>query len=833
MSRVAIQIMLSLLLVTQASWGLVLPIDERGEISLNMPLPTRLTTHTNDHLNEPAYWLNQDYSVANHQQSIMPGPSVSWQKVELLGKFNDENSHERVLVVSSHTLQHLRFYLFENDQLINTQAVGLIDEQATPLYYSFPHIRFHINNGQRLTLLIEKQTSGRSLLPMNIYSTQQYERLVRKQNIFWAAVIAMLLVMALYNVLVYTLHPNRAYLWYLGFHITAFVHICAQNGLGYWLWPDAVQVILAQHIQTINFVLAFFVLNFSNVFLEAKQHAPWHYRYLPFVNIPIVVCFFSSLFVAEYTIMPFFIIILVLGSIFGLSMGYVALKNKFNPARYFLLSWTFIAVGSVVSMSVAVNFIPANFFTMHSFLFGTLIELLLLSVALASRIKHMEKKLLTQSFIQPDTLSANFSYLKQRLPRQFTKLQKKYKNLVVLVANMTGFREIISLYGPETLSQVYRHHTDNMNQYLHNKKWAVPLPLPTEKSIYAVALPGEQILLLIATSENELNDIIENLMVEAEKKIHITDIKTAITYQVGYSFADKQETFQEVFRRAQIALLSAIQDNKKCLPFTIKQDQIVAQRLTLVHELQEAIEQDQLQIYIQPQFSINNEMLCGGEILLRWHHPTKGIINPGQFIVLAEKSGLIFNITKIVILKTCQWLHKLQEQVPQPMESFHVSVNLSALDLAESELLPYLLQCVEKYQVPAHILLLEITESAAMDNPQLFLHTIEKLKNSGFRISIDDFGTGYSSMLYLQTIKAHEIKIDLAFIQNIHLNPVNQNIVRAIIQLAHSTHSHTVAEGVECQAELDYLKTLDCQYAQGFHWQPAITLEQFNQQFLS
>ncbi len=118
-----------------------------------------------------------------------------------------------------------------------------------------------------------------------------------------------------------------------------------------------------------------------------------------------------------------------------------------------------------------------------------------------------------------------------------------------------------------------------------------------------------------------------------------------------------------------------------------------------------------------------------------------------------------------------------------------------------------------------------------MDNPDKFLETIQKLKKAGFSIAIDDFGTGYSSMMYLQNMQADEIKIDLAFIRNIHLNPTNQGIVKAIIQLAQSSSAHTVAEGVQSQEELNYLKHLNCHYAQGFYWSPAVPVSQFEEEF--
>ncbi len=127
-------------------------------------------------------------------------------------------------------------------------------------------------------------------------------------------------------------------------------------------------------------------------------------------------------------------------------------------------------------------------------------------------------------------------------------------------------------------------------------------------------------------------------------------------------------------------------------------------------------------------------------------------------------------------------------------------------------------------------MILEVTESAVLSNADLFLKTIQKLKLLGFRISIDDFGTGYSSMQYLQTMKADELKIDMAFIRNIHNNLTSQNIARAIIQLAHSTGAKTVAEGIQTVEEMNCLQELKCEKAQGFYWSPAVPIKQFEKE---
>ena len=827
-------------LLPSLGFALDLPVDDAPHISLTSPMPSLITNGPITPSSSARYWLEQDYRQDMYDAAIQPSAHASWHKITLLGQFNDHMPREKVIVFNTHYLKHFRFYLFENNQLIASKQLGLLDNHALTedqntshsRHYNSPHFHLELKNNQRLILLINKQNDGPSILPLDIYSLDEYDNVIRQQNMFWGGIIAVLLAMALYNVLVYAMHPNRAYIWYLVFHSTCFLYFGAMNGYGNLIWPSGMQQWLAQNIMTMNFALIFLTVNFANAFLEANKYAPWHYQYIRHFSVVSAIGFFACFIIPEYYIIPAFALLQLAGSVFGISMGYRAFKNGYFPALYFLISWVFTLLGGGIGMATVMDKLPANFFTLHGFLFGTIIELFMLSVALASRLKYMEKKLLAQSFLYPDVNAANFSYLKHQLPIHLPKLMEKHQNLAILVADMKGFRELVSLYGPNTLSEAYQHSTELMRRFIHKQSWAVPLPLPHNTPIYVVALPGEQILIFINTAPQNMPEVIEHMLKEAEKNIHIRDMVINIKYQLGYAYFEKDSEISEIFRKAQTALLTATHQRQKYLAYEVRQDFVMAQRLTLLHELQEAIEQDQLQIFIQPQVSIHNQKLSGGEILLRWRHPEKGMISPGKFIVLAEQSGLIFSITKIVIEKTCQWLKHLKAQYPSQFEHFKVSINLSALDMAEAKLLPFLMQCLARHDVSAHSILLEVTESAVMDNPDKFLETIRKLKEAGFSIAIDDFGTGYSSMMYLQNMQADEIKIDLAFIRNIHLNPTNQNIVKAIVQLAHSSRAHTVAEGVQSQEELNYLKDLNCHYAQGFYWSPAVPLSQFEEEFL-
>ncbi len=821
--------------------GQALVLDNRPHQAITQPLPTIISNeHSQTPSNtkeDPAFWLAQNYSLEPFTASIQPSPYASWHKVELLGQFSDEKIHQKIVVVNSHILRHLSFYLYSDQQLIKSKHMGLLDKQVAPIHYNNPHFSIPIKNGQHLTLLISKQNDGPSLLPLDIYSEQEHKHAKRRQNIFWGAVIAVLLAMALYNVLVYAMHPNRAYLWYMAFHGTAFVYFSALNGFGYWIWPREIQIFLMQNIMAMNYFLIFLIVNFASVFLEAKRYTPKHHKCIPWLVAISVVGTIARLFVTEYNMIPIFSVLQLVGSVFGLSMGYQALKEKFYPARYFLLSWAFTILGGAIGMATFINVLPANFFTLHCFLFGTLTELFLLSVGLASRIKHMEIMLLSQSYVNPDNRMANFSYLKQILPKEISNIFDKNDKLAVIVANMKGLREVVSLYGPKALSDIEQYFINRTNHFLCQQNWSVELPLPTGESVYLMALPGRQICLLVNVdnlhANTKVKSVLEEFISELENTVNINDMEVNLHFELGYSFINHVKDFQECYRQAQTALLNGEWNRSKYQIYNPIQDETINERLWLMHELKKAINQEALQIFIQPQVSIPDQILCGGEMLIRWQHPLRGSISPGQFIMLAETSGLIYPITQLVIKKTCLWLQHIGETHKDKLDDFSVSINLSALDMAQDNLLNYFQSCLNQYQVEAKNIMLEVTESAIMDNPDQFLTTIKQLKAAGFKISIDDFGTGYSSMQYLQTMQADEIKIDLAFIHNIHLNKTNQNIVKAIIQLAHSTHAHTVAEGVQCTEEAEYLSKLNCHIAQGFYWSPAIPLPQFERDFLN
>lgn len=803
--------------------------DSSTALALPGPLPTAL----DDPTLPIGAWLQRPFTPDLYGISLQPGPDTYWHRLQLEGRFGDTKPRDWHLVADTHLLRHLEFYLFDGDQLILHQRAGLLDAVDRAGRYSGIHLDFSLRQNQTLTLLIRKQNNGPAILPLTLYSEAAFAVQQRNQYLFWGGVITVLLALALYNALVYAMQPGPAYLWYLAFHVTTFLYFSGIHGFGFLLWPDWLQLYLAQHIMTLNFLVIWLVTRFANVFLNAKKNAPWHHRHLRWFGYLCWPGIVASHVVPEYGMIPVFSVVQVAGSVFGISMAVVALRNHYRPAVFFLVSWLFTVAGGAVGMATFTSVLPATFFTLHGFLFGAMAELMLLSLALADRIRFMEDQMLAKAFEDPLTGAPNFSFFRNRFSDQLEAIQQRHSHLYLLVLDLQGFRELVGLLGPEVLGQAYRNHVDRMTDFIRNQRWAVPIRTLQGEAVFFISLPGGQEMMLAdarSAGDDSIQQIMQELHELSDQAIAVSGINSKIGFRIGCAaFHPQSSTIFECFRQAQVALLTAQRNRQSAALYSNEQDSFIKHRLSVLSELRQAIAREQLSIYIQPQLRVRDQLLVGGEVLVRWHHDRDGYISPGVFIPLAEQSQLIFDITRQVLLQSCQWLQR-QQSLPQ---DFHLSVNLSALDINDRRLLPFIEYCMTEYHVDRRRILFEVTESAVMDDPERFLGVIRQLHELGFKIAIDDFGTGYSSMSYLQQMNADEIKIDIRFVRNIHLSPTNQNIVKAIVQLARATHAYTVAEGIETEAELNMLRALECDIAQGFLWSAAVPAEEFSQRFLA
>ncbi len=247
-------------------------------------------------------------------------------------------------------------------------------------------------------------------------------------------------------------------------------------------------------------------------------------------------------------------------------------------------------------------------------------------------------------------------------------------------------------------------------------------------------------------------------------------------------------------------------------------------KLYLVNSLEEALEKEEFEVYYQPQVNLSTGQIVGAEALLRWNHPEFGFISPDEFIPLAEESGLIIQLGEWVLREACNQAKVWSNMFPFP---FKIAVNLSPYQIIQKGLTEQVKEILKELHFPPDLLTLELTENALIKDEIRAQKTIERLKGLGITLAIDDFGTGYSSLSYLQKFPFDVLKIDKSFISNLTDNPQKIAIVSGIIAIAQALNLELVAEGLEGEAELEFLTQKACNLGQGYLFSRPITARDF------
>jgi EAL domain-containing protein (putative c-di-GMP-specific phosphodiesterase class I) len=248
------------------------------------------------------------------------------------------------------------------------------------------------------------------------------------------------------------------------------------------------------------------------------------------------------------------------------------------------------------------------------------------------------------------------------------------------------------------------------------------------------------------------------------------------------------------------------------------------ERLLLENRLWQALEQDEFELYLQAQIDLRSGSVIGAEALLRWHHPELGMVGPDRFIPIAEESGLILPLGDWALQRAVGLLDRWRGL---GLGHLRLAVNLSARQCHGTGLLPQLDRLLRETGIDPALLELEITETAAMQDPERSRELLQQLRARGIKVAIDDFGTGYSSLSYLKLFELDRIKIDRGFVKDIETDPDDAAIVSATIGLAHALGLEVIAEGVETQAQADFLRGKRCDEAQGYLFARPVTVAEF------
>ncbi|QCU89442.1 putative bifunctional diguanylate cyclase/phosphodiesterase [Thiomicrorhabdus sediminis] len=385
---------------------------------------------------------------------------------------------------------------------------------------------------------------------------------------------------------------------------------------------------------------------------------------------------------------------------------------------------------------------------------------------------------------------------------------KRYHDFgAVLFIDLDKFKNINDVYGHSMGDELL-------------KKVAQRLSSRLRKTDTVSRIAGDEFVALLPSLSTDQNkaaiaamSIAEELRVALAEPINIDQHNCQITASIGVSvFPKDSENFNEILQEADIAMYRAKQNGRNTLIFfEHEMHDRITERFTLEQELRNALQNDELELYLQSQVDKEGTMI-GAECLVRWMHPTKGLIPPDDFIPLAEETGQVVKIGEWVLSKACQTL----SQLPFAASAFSLSVNISAQHFQQAGFIDFVKQVLAESGADPRHLILEITESLLIQQPQKVIADMQTLADLGIRFSIDDFGTGYSSLSYLKRMPLNELKIDKSFVNDIPDDANDSALIQTILAMAHHLGYTVVAEGVETQTQHNFLASLGCELYQGY-----------------
>jgi diguanylate cyclase len=397
----------------------------------------------------------------------------------------------------------------------------------------------------------------------------------------------------------------------------------------------------------------------------------------------------------------------------------------------------------------------------------------------------------------------NRTLLRDRIDQAIRQADRELCPAALLLIDLDRFKEVNDTlghhYGDELLVQV--------GERLHGSLRAVDTVARLGGDEFAVLLPR------IETAEGAVA-VAGKLQAALEEPFRLEDLALGVEASIGVAlYPEHGSDADELLQRADIAMYVAKDTHAGYVLFDPRHDQHSPRRLALLGELRQAIGRADLVLHYQPKVDAHTGEVLGVEALVRWQHPDHGLLPPGAFIPLAERTGLIAPLTHYVLdaaLRQCRDWRRAGHELA-------IAVNVSARSLLDLSFPDQIDGLLARWEVPARLLMVEITESTIMADPTHALEILGRLNTMGVQVAIDDFGTGYSSMAHLKSLPVHELKIDRSFVSQMTSNTSDAVIVRSTVDLGRNLGLRVVAEGVEDPQTLRELDALGCHAIQGYY----------------
>jgi EAL domain-containing protein (putative c-di-GMP-specific phosphodiesterase class I) len=741
-----------------------------------------------------------------------------------------KNNSEEVKKLVSHfdnsMLDDLKiFQVDQNNSVINQVQLGDHQESLPFNQRITPHYSFEIAANSESNLYIRIATTGISNTPIHVYQQVKFSQLVQKMHLLWGVFIGVLVIIGLYNLVLYFSVMDRVYLTYNAYILSCLALMGIVTGGGFYIFPIQFQLFLNHHVIAVNCLMTIFVLLFLVQFLKVHIHRLWYYWLAMGTIVVVSTLLIVSLWLPEYITAQIFFLLMPCIYVVCFTLIITKIKDGLQWGKLYIYSWFPLLLGGAIQPMVLTDVIEYSFLSHHAFMIGVLLEIVLMAMALADRMRFQREQTIFNATHEIKSCLPNLSLLKSAI----NDLLISEKEFAVCLINIENYHSLLPYLEHEQLQKLESEVVNNISPILNLDQSAFVIStFNNRKQKIAKAKDGGLAFIIESTDQILITSLLNKIQSLILTELQISGLLIKMNTEIGVCFSlqnDKSITSASLLIQRSLLAIAQNKEKGKNLYFYHHLEKFnIKEHLSLARDLQTAIRENQLHLYHQPQVDLDNNRIYGSEVLLRWNHPEHGSIGPDIFIPIAEDTGLINELTRWVI--ECAFKQYQQLYVSQYTDH-KISINISGKDVSQADFLTYVQDKIAEFKMPNNTVIFELTESVMISDYDGLRRLMNDLSQLGIILSIDDYGTGYSSLSYISQLKFDEIKIDKIFISDLDKSARNLTIVKTTIDMAKNLNLKIVAEGVESFPVVQRLKENGCHIVQGYYYSKPLPFEDY------
>lgn len=763
-------------------------------------------------------------------------------------KFGLKNPHDQPL----NKLIELAYPLLDRVDFYRLSGTGQLDiiETGDMLPFSqraieHRHFLFPValNPGEQQTIYLRVQTQAAHIVPLTVWAPKAHLEQSDKLTLFHGLYFGLGLSVMIFYMLYFLWLRESMYMFYslsIGFVLLHFANY--RGVIAPFIFSDSPELIHA---------LASFALPgstiFGTLFLRKFMEIPAYSKGLDVLAMSVIGVMLFSLISYTFLEGATWLTVLMLSALYVCSavllIAVIGLVNGYPNSLVVTVSIGIALLLWIYAALSRFGVVPVSFMSEYASQIGSALEALLLSVALSYRVQkeHKDKlaaqeaqlvesderikaetDLLHKSLTNPVTQLPNRSCFEQQLKNMISTDEKQ--RIAVVEIEVTRYTEISKTLGHQNTDMLLHALSQRYDEQLADLPGLIPIQGASSEA-FACSLEASSFGVLMDADALEGNmDTIQHFMDVLRKPIEFNGMLLDLHLVTGVAiYPEHGVDAVTLIRHAGVAVDSVEVSDERVARFQPEQDQYNTRRLTMISDLRQAIDQDELELFLQPKYDPKASKVVGVEALLRWQHKLYGYVRPDEFIPMAEKTGIIKALTRWVFKQALVQQNALKEAG----YDLNISINISAANLCEQDLVSFMAAELENHNADPQQVYIELTETAMMDDPKSAIAKLEEICELGLKISIDDFGAGYSSLAYLKNLPASEIKIDRALVSGLEMDEGEDSVIQSTIDMCHKLGFTVVAEGVETAEMLKALTALHCDLIQGYLFTPPLPQEQF------